>query len=111
MADNEVKLDWENPTKKKGFPKGRVRRPWFNGDLELLKELYHFFNDKELAKLFGRTPKTIEGVRLKYGLQKDKLSLNDCQQLIKKVPIIIVKPMSMYDEDVLQIKDLLWLYC
>jgi len=100
-------LKWEQPKKKKGFPKGRIRQPWFNGDLELLKELYHFFNDKELAKLFGRSPKTIEGVRLKYGLQKDRLSLNDCQKLIKKVPVIIVKPKSMYDDDVLQIKDLL----
>jgi hypothetical protein len=107
---NEFNWDIQNKKVKgkKGRVKGEKGKSWVNsGDLDLLKILYPFFTDVELSKIFQRSPRTIENVRSLYGLNKDEITANDYRQLAKKVPTIIVKPLSKYDEDVLRLEELL----
>jgi hypothetical protein len=107
---NEFKWDTQNKKieGRKGRVKGEVGRKWVDsGDLELLKVLYPFFTDVELSKIFQRSPRTIENVRTKYGLNKDEITANDYKRLARKIPSIIVKPLSKYDEDVLRLEELL----
>jgi hypothetical protein len=107
---NEFNWDIQNKkiAKRKGRVKGEVGRKWVDsGDLDLLKILYPFFTDVELSKIFQRSPRTIENVRTKYGLNKDEVTANNYRQLAKKIPTIIVKPLSKYDEDVLRLDELL----
>jgi hypothetical protein len=107
---NEFKWDTQNKKIKgrKGRVKGETGRSWTEtGDLELLKILYPFFTDEELSKIFKRSSRTIENVRIKYGLNKDKVTASDYRQLAKKIPAIIVKPLSKYDEDILRLEEIL----
>jgi hypothetical protein len=105
-------FNWDIQNKKikgrKGRVKGEKARSWVDsGDLTLLKILYPFFTDVELSKIFQRSPRTIENVRSLYGLNKDKITASDYRQLAKKIPSIIIKPLSKYDEDVLRLEELL----
>jgi hypothetical protein len=105
-------FNWDIQNKKVAGRKGRVKgetgRKWVDsGDLTLLKVLYPFFTDVELSKIFQRSPRTIENVRSLYGLNKDKVTANDYKRLAKKIPAIIVKPLSNYNEDILRLEELL----
>jgi hypothetical protein len=107
---NEFNWDIQNKkiAKRKGRVKGKAVRKWTDScDLDLLKILYPFFTDVELSKIFQRSPRTIENVRSLYGLNKDAVTASDYRQLAKKIPAIIVKPLSKYDEDVLRLDELL----
>lgn len=85
--------DWEQ-TKKAGSRIPKMK--WDSNTIELVQTLLPFFSDKELSKLLGRSPKTIEHNRRRYGILRDVDV--DYKALLRKTPVLIIRPRSEYDE-------------
>jgi len=96
-------------TKIKGVVMGNKPKKnlkWEGENLELLKALYPFMADKELAKLFGRGLKTIATIRRLHGLERVKMKCEEYKRLIRRVPIIIIKDRDKFDEDLLKLNEM-----
>jgi len=76
---------------------------WRGDDLRLLKSLLPFLTDKEIAKVFGISDRTLNVVKQKYSLTRDNSQL---KTLTKNIPIIVIKDLDRFDEDRLKLDEL-----
>jgi len=78
---------------------------WSGEDLNLLKSLYLFFSNKELGRIFGLSERTIHNILGKYGLYRNSLTENQVKRIKNNIPLIILKPLSMFDDDVIRLDE------